>query len=135
MRTLAIVLLVGVFARHDTANWLADGSALSPAAWFYVLGGAWEATLCALMLWQVMGYPAELWRNLAAAGLLIGISEGVQVSVCRLAVEDIRAIPPGINMCDHIAGMPVGAVMTSLYLLLICWQIGRAIRGRPARHR
>ena len=135
MRALAIVLLVGVFARHDTANWLADGSRLSPAAWFYVLGGAWEALLCALMLWSVLGYPPALWRNLAAAALVIGISEGAQVATCRLAVEDIRAIPPGINMCDYVAGMPVGAVLTSVYLLLICWQIGRAINGRPAGHR
>ena len=134
MRALAIVLLLGVFVRHDTANWLADESRFSAAAWFYMLGGAWEVMLCGLLLWAVMGYPSSLWRNLAAAALMIGISEGAQIAGCRLAVDNIVAIPPGINMCDYVVGMPVGAVMTSLYLLLICWQIGRAFRDRPARH-
>lgn len=135
MRALAIILLVGVFLRHDTANWLADGSTFSAGAWFYVLGGAWEVMLCGLLLWAVMGYPWTIWRGISSAALLIGMSEGAQIAGCRLAIDDIKAVPIGANLCDHATGLPVGAVMMSGYLLLLCWHIGRAIRERSAGHR
>ena len=135
MKAFAVALLVGVFLRHGSANWLSDGSSLSAAAWFYILGGAWEFTLCALLLWVVMGYRWTIWRGLCTAALVIGMLEAAQVSVCRLAISDIRAVPVGVSLCDYATGMPMGAVMMSLYVLLICWHFGRAIRERSARRR
>ena len=130
MKPLAAALLIGVFARHGAANWLAEGSSLSSAAWFYILGGVWEATLCGLILWAIMGYRWTLWRGLASAGCLIGMMEGSQLAVCRLGITDIKAVPTGVNLCDYWSGFPVGAVAFSLYLLIICWHFGRYVRER-----
>ena len=132
MKALAFVLLLGVFIRHDSANWLASITGLTPAAMFYILGGLWEFTLCSLLLFMVLGYPYTLWRGLASAGLVIGVLEGFQIFACRLAIADIGAVPMGANLCDFSTGFPVGAVMTSLYLFMICWHFGRAYRGRSA---
>ena len=134
MSRVAVILIIGVFLRHDAANWLASGSRLSPAAWHYILGGAWEVMLCALLLWVVYGYRWSVWRGIASTALVIGMLEGMQISACRLAVDDIRAVPVGMNLCDFRLGLPVGAVMTSLYLIMLAWQVGRAIRERSARH-
>ena len=125
MKRLALVLLAAIFLRHGAANWLADGSDLSAAAWFYVLGGALEALLCAVILLMIYGYQRTVWRALAAAALLIGIIEGAQISACRLAVDNIRAVPEGMNLCDYATGFPVGAVMFSLYLIFVCYELGR----------
>ncbi|MFA6168947.1 MAG: hypothetical protein WC700_20140 [Gemmatimonadaceae bacterium] len=127
MRFLALILLAGAFLRHGTANWLAEGSSMSAAAWFYVLGGAWEAVLCAVILLMVYGYHRTIWRVMAATALVIGILEGAQMSVCRLAITDIRAVPAGVNLCDYATGLPVGAVMLTLYLLFICYELGRTL--------
>jgi len=132
VKALAFVLLLGVFLRHNSGNWLASVSGLSPAAMFYILGGMWEVTLCALLLWLVAAYPWSLWQGIASAGLLIGVAEGFQVFACRLAITDIKAVPRGANLCDFATGFPVGAVTTSIYLLGLCWMIGRAYRGRPS---
>ena len=132
MKQLAIVLLLGVFIRHDTANWIAASSGMSPAAVFYILGGAWEFVLCGLLLWAVCGYYWTIWSGLASAALVIGMIEGAQVSLCRLAIQDIRSVPQGTNLCDYVTGLPVGAVLTTVYVLLICWHFGRFVRERSA---
>ena len=106
MRWLASILLIGVFARHNLAFSLPG---YSPAAWFYILGGMWEACLCfSLMLF--------LKAPLVLAALWIGILEGAQISTCRLLTADITQIPKGANLCDHLTGLPIGATMTALYL-------------------
>lgn len=128
MRTLAILLLVAVFARHGLANWLAGEAGLSAAAWFYVLGGAWEAMLCGALAWAILGYRAGLWRSLGLAACAIGALEGAQMAACRLAITDIRAVPAGANLCDFATGLPVGAVAISLYLITICYAIGASLR-------
>jgi integral membrane sensor domain MASE1 len=118
MKWLGSLLLVGVFLRHDTSQWLPG---YSPAAWFYVLGGLWEITLCAsLLIWVSQ-------TSLLTAALWIGILEGAQVSVCRLATKDIDAVH-GQNLCDALTGLPVGATMTALYLGIVCVAIGKAWR-------
>lgn len=130
MRALAFVLVVGVFARHGLANAIAEHSTLSPAAWFYVLGGAWEVALCACLAWAIIGYRASLWRSLGLAACAIGAIEGAQMSACRLAITDIRAVPAGANLCDFATGLPVGAVLFTLYLLGISYAIGASFRNR-----
>jgi len=129
VKLLASVLLLGVFIRHDSAWWIAAETGANPRVVFYVLGGAWEAVLCALILWALYSYPVTPWRNLAIAACAIGALEGAQMAACRMAIGS-RSIPTGVNLCDYSTGLPVGAVMTSLYLLIICWHVGRALRER-----
>src|SRR5258707_12817845 len=78
MKWLGPILLVGVFLRHDTAQWLPG---YNPGAWFYILGGAWEVILCSALLLTFHAIP------LLTAALWIGVFEGRQVSVCRLATH------------------------------------------------
>ena len=108
MKWLGSLLLVGVFVRHNTSMWLPG---YSPAAWFYVLGGLWEAVLCAVLLGFVRG-------PLAIVSLWIGITEGSQVAVCRLLTKDIDAVH-GQNLCDALLGFPLGPWLTGLYIILI----------------
>src|SRR5260221_9231923 len=82
MKWLGPILLVGVFLRHDTAQWLPG---YNPGAWFYILGGAWEVILCSALLLTFHAIP------LLTAALWIGILEGAHVSVCRLATT--RSLP------------------------------------------
>src|SRR5882672_9284152 len=109
-RWLGPILLVGVFLRHNTSQWFPG---YSPAAWFYVLGGLWEILLCACVLLAYSHNP------LLAAAMWIGILEGSQVSICRLATKDIDAVH-GQNLCDALTGLPIGATMTGLYVILVC---------------
>ena len=122
IKPLAIVLLLGVVFRHTAATWLPG---YSQAAWFYMLGGLWEFTLCGLILWQVLGYPLTKWARASVIALIIGMSEAFQMTFCRACIGDIREVPTGVNLCDHITGLPIGAVMMGLYILLISWHIGR----------
>src|SRR5437870_2954674 len=108
MKWLGPILLVGVFLRHDTSQWLPG---YTPGAWFYVLGGLWEMILCGSLLALIGGYP------LAIAALWIGILEGAQVSTCRLLMTDITKVPRGGNLCDALTGLPIGATMTALYVI------------------
>jgi hypothetical protein len=59
----------------------------------------------------------------------IGILEGAQVSVCRLATKDIDAVH-GQNLCDALTGWHVGAIMTGVYLFIVCMAIGKEWRKR-----
>jgi hypothetical protein len=120
-RWLGPILLVGVFLRHDTSQWLPG---YSPQAWFYVLGGLWEIALCVVVLVALPGIP------LLTAAMWIGVLEGSQISTCRLLTADITAVPKGSNLCDHLTGLPIGATMTALYLGIVCWAIGKAWRTR-----
>lgn len=131
MKVIAFALLVGVFIRHSGHTWL-SGSGYSPAAVFYMLGGLWEALLCALGAALVYGARRTVWSGVALAALTIGALEGLQVTGCRLAIADIRAVPSGANLCDYATGLPVGAVAFSLYLIVIAWHVGRGINGKPA---
>jgi len=117
-RWLGLILLVGVFTRHDTA-WSLPG--YSPQAWFYVLGGFWEMLLCLALLTMVTA-------PFAIAALWIGILEGAQLSACRLLTADISAAPKNANLCDHLTGLPIGATMTGLYVILVCMAIGKEWR-------
>lgn len=117
MRWLAIVLLLGVFIRHDTSFLASNLTSLTPGAWFTVMGGLWEVVLClALLLW-VRSVP------LAAAALLVGILEGAQISVCRAMIIDISAVPPKADLCDYVTGWPIGFLMTFAEIGVVGWAI------------
>jgi hypothetical protein len=120
MKWLGPLLLIGVFARHNL-TWLPGYSA---SEWFYILGGAWETVLCSLLL-RFTVLP------LAVAALWIGILEGAQVTVCGALMGHARP-PAGINECDYLTGWHVGAIMTGVYLFIVCMAIGKEWRKRDA---
>jgi len=125
VKWIAALLLLGVFARHSAHTWLAEGSRIAAAGWVYILGGVWEIALCAV-LWAIFApMRRTVWTRLAVSAMVIGICEGLQLSACRLAVTDLAAVPRGMNLCDHVSGMPIGAVSFSLYLIIVCWSIVR----------
>jgi len=107
VKWLGPVLLVGVFARHNLA-WSLPG--YNPQAWFYMLGGLWEMLLCSILLLTLPAYA--LFR----VAMWIGILEGLQVTLCRAATTG--PIASG-NLCDSLTGLPIGATMTALYVILI----------------
>lgn len=115
MRWLGPFLLIGVFARHNL-SWLPG---YSPPEWFYILGGLWEVILCLSLLSIIPGYP------LAIAALWIGALEGAQVTVCGAIMGHARP-PEGMNDCDYLTGWHVGAIMTGVYLFIVCPAIGKA---------
>ncbi len=118
MKWLGPLLLIGVFARHNL-TWLPG---YSPAEWFYLLGGAWEVVLCVVLLILIGRHP------LAVAALWIGILEGAQVAMCG-ALMGHRRPPEGMNECDYLSSLPIGATMTALYLGIVCWAIGKEWRA------
>jgi hypothetical protein len=118
MKWLGPLLLIGVFARHNL-TWLPGYSA---PEWFYILGGIWEIVLCAVLL-------MFLRTPLTSAALWIGILEGGQVSVCGSIMGHQRA-PLGLNECDYLTGWHVGAIMTGVYLFIVCMAIGKEWRLR-----
>lgn len=118
MKWLSIVLLVGVFVRHDTSYLASTLTSLTPGAWFTVMGGLWEIVLCVALLMFVSA-------SLGTTALLIGILEGAQISVCRAMITDISAVPPKVNLCDYVTGWPIGFLMTSAELGMVCWVIGK----------
>ena len=119
MKWLGPLLLIGVFARHNL-TWLPG---YTPTEWFYVLGGVWEAILCILFLCVLKSHGASL----VVAALWIGILEGAQVTVCG-ALMGHRRPPEGTPECDYLSGLPIGATMTGLYVILVCWAIGKEWR-------
>lgn len=124
MRAVAILLLLGVFVAHDTANWLSEHSRFTPPAIFYMLQGAWSVVLSCIVLMFFWAARKCIWRTLAIAAMVISICEGLQVTGCRFMVKDIWNVPPGTNMCDYATGLPVGTVATILYLVILAWVIG-----------
>lgn len=122
MKWLGPLLLIGVFARHNL-TWLPG---YSPAEWFYVLGGVWELALCAALL------PFLSTSSLATAALWIGILEGAQVTVCGALMGHARP-PENVPECDYLTGWHVGAIMTGVYLFIVCPAIGKAWRGYLGR--
>lgn len=125
MRWLAAGLLAAVFLRHHTAFWLAAMIGTTPPAVSYVMGGLLEVALGATVAMLLMGWKASPWRNLGIVAALIAASEGGQIAVCRMAIADIRALPANTTLCDHATGLPVAAVMTTLYLLAIAGVLAR----------
>ena len=125
MRPIAILLVVGVFLAHDGANWLADGTRFTPAAAFYMLHGAWEAVLSAMLLalglWTVR---ASIWRDLSVAALVVSIIEALQLPACRFAIDDMKSVPRGMSLCDYATGLPVHAVLLTMEVFVVFCIIG-----------
>ena len=129
MKWLAVLLLLGFFIRHMGVGCIAAESHMTQAAVFYILGGFWEVVLCSALLLIAWGCKASIWRNLTMAAMGIGISEGLQVGVCRMCISDIKAVPTGVNLCDYLTGLPIGISLVCLYFFILCWSVGHATRA------
>lgn len=119
MKYLAATLGVGVLYRHAAHNFLPG---LSDRAWFYINGGLWEITLCLLIASFLWAAKRDRWTKLGIVACGIGALEGFQMSACMMAIGGSLKGVQG-NLCDHITGMPVGATMMGIYLIIICWAI------------
>lgn len=129
MKWVAFALILGVFIRHEAVYTIASATGYTPAATFRMLGGAWEALLCAVLLIFATALKKCLWRDLIIIAGCIGMLEGLQTPICRIAISDIKAVPATANLCDYALGFPLSYVLLAIYLIFICWSIGHAIRS------
>lgn len=125
MKWIALVVLAATFARHNTAFWIASALNTTAPAVSYVMGALLEIVMGATIAILLLAWKPSLWRNLGIAGGLVAMSEGAQMAGCRIAIADIRAFPQNTTLCDHVTGLPVAAVMTTLYLLAIAGVLAR----------
>lgn len=116
MRWLACALLLGVCIRHFSNHWF--NSYLGVKWWFYVMGGLWEALLCSVLAAVVWQAKETKWRWAALYALMIGISEALQMAICRVLIFDISKMPIGTNTCDFVTGLQMTATINTLYLLI-----------------
>jgi len=128
MKYLAILLLVGVVVRHNTAYEVASLTGISPPGAFYVLGGLWESILCAVVLIIAWQQRQTVYRSAILGAMAIGIIEGLQMSVCRACIKNMADVPKGVNICDYLTGFPVGATVASLYLIILIWILGKELK-------
>lgn len=129
MKAIAIVLLFAVFVRHESAFWLADATGFNPRAMHYILGGAYEVVLAAVISFMLFACARTVWRDLGIAAMVIAALEGAQIAACRALVTDIKSVPASVNLCDYLVGFPLGHVMMSLYTIIIVGSIANAVRS------
>jgi hypothetical protein len=115
VRWIALILLIGVFVRHDTSFLLAKFTRLSAPEWFYLLGGWWEAILCMTLATRVRGY-------FAVAALWIGTLEGGQIALCQSFLQG--PVPLGMNECDYLTGLPIGAWIVAGEIVILLGAAG-----------
>lgn len=87
------------------------------------MGGLWEIILCTAVLLLAPSMP------LLTAAMWIGILEGGQIAACRPFIADISKVQ-NVNICDYLTNLPIGATMTGLYVLIVCWAIGKEWRDK-----
>ncbi len=129
MRAIAIILLLAVFIRHGSINWLADASGAEPWAVNYILGGAEEAALALMIAVLLLAYRAGIWRNLGLGACVISVIEGTQIAGCSLLISDIRDVPSGWSLCEYLAGFQFGMALVTAYLAIVCYSIVAALPG------
>lgn len=130
MKALAVLLLVGLFMRHGSAGWIADLTNFPVKGIFYILGGYWEAILCAVILGFIALQDDGLWSRLAVLACLAGILEGLQMSICRTLTADISKVPEGVSLCANLTGLPLGLALFVCYFIAALWIVGK--HARPA---
>ena len=121
MKAIAILLLLGVFLRHDTAFKIAELTGWSPSGVFYVEGALLEILLLgllALFIW----YSRSAWRSLAIATCGVGMLEAAMMATCQMLIKSRP--PANMTQCDYVTGWPISAVTTTIYALLLAWLAG-----------
>lgn len=113
MRIIALIILVGAFVRHCTSFWWGDLIGVDARVVFYVLGGFWEFVLAGVIAYLAWKKP---YFHIIAFGCFMFGTEGLQMGICRIFAEGGRG-----NICDVATGLPVGATLTALYNLNVCY--------------
>lgn len=121
MKSVAALLIVLALATYGGSRWLGGVLGYPSAGMAYILQGIWSATLCAVLLGIFLQYRRTVATGVVLLALFVGVSEGLQMSVCRLAITDMSAVPKGTNLCDHLTGLPIGAAMMGVYILALCY--------------
>ena len=101
-----------------------------------MLGGAWEAILCAVIGFIMLNANRSFWRDLVLIACVIGIIEGSTTTGCRALITNIFAVPKDVDLCDYLTGFHFQAWRLTLYLLFIAaWTFfGRKRNAtKPAR--
>lgn len=113
MKYLIAILFVGVLFRHYVPQMIWEGTGISYQGWFYIFGGLLEVLFCLCMLyaarnakklvieWGAMrNYERRLCALIFAYVVIIGVLEGLQISVCRLAITNFGDVPKLAYLCD-----------------------------------
>ena len=130
MKWLVLIVTASIFVRHNSAFWMASALNTTAPAVSYVMGALLEVVMGATIALLLLAHPKSLWRTLGIFAGCIAAIEGAQMAVCRLAIADIRALPPNTTLCDFVTGLPIGSVLTTLYLSGILYLVGREIARR-----
>ncbi len=125
MKWLVALLFVGVWARHNTSFPLSQWSGVTQPGVFYAQGGLWEAVLCAVLLAIFWETTKGFARALLISGMAVGIIEGLQMAVCRPLVKSMAGVPSGMNVCDHVTGLPITGVVLALEFIITVWFVGK----------
>jgi hypothetical protein len=120
---IAFVLMAGVCIRHFTAHQL-DEWLFTTRIWFYMLGALWEAMLCGIVAYVIYHASPGRFRMLALAAMFIGIAEALQMAGCRPFLT--TKLPPGMDVCDHVTGLPVGVTFLAMYLIAVLWALWKS---------
>lgn len=130
MKWLVLIVTVSIFARHNSAFWMASALNTTAPAVSYVMGGLLEVVMGAALAILLLTQPKSLWRTLGIFAGCIAAIEGAQMAACRIVIADIRALPANTTLCDFVTGLPIGSVITALYLSGILYLVGREIARR-----
>ncbi len=119
MRWTAILLTLIAFLRHAGDGPVAQIFSIPVKAAQYILGGFQETFLwivIAILLWF---FKDAIWRKLAWGACAIGIVEGIQIPVCRILAFGKQKAADGVNLCDHVSGMPASITLLTMYTLAV----------------
>jgi hypothetical protein len=130
VKFIAVALLLGVFLRHFSIWGGLWTESFSPQAIFYMLGGMWEAILCAVGFLFALPLKRGFWRNLIFVAMGIGMIEGLTTTGCRYFIADIFSVPKNIDLCDYLSGFHFQAWRLGMYLVSVCWIVGAWLADR-----
>lgn len=121
---LAILLAVGIFARHDSSFSLAEITGRDYRVIFHIAGGLLEVELLAIIL--ALLYVLEplaptdrhtkFWLQFAQLMCVIGIVEASLLSGCSLFMT---TEPATGTVCRHVTALPIGYAIKGVELFVI----------------
>lgn len=115
-RNLLCVLFVASYFRYYRIEEFATWANLSYYGANYVLDGLLDvvqSVVFCVLFWRV----SWLLGMIATPMCITVIVEGLQTSVCRLAVMDVSKVPSGMNLCEYVTGIPAGQILVGFVLV------------------
>ena len=133
MSRFAAFLLVAALGRFFIPDGALGG--LSAPAVDYIKAGLFGALLCAIIgVYLVYPQPSSPAKSIASMAVLIGITESLMMSGCRLTWHlqgyAITDLPKGVSLCSASTGLPVREVVFTMYFGLLIYEICRCNRAR-----